>query len=152
MSRPALSIEPTRRSGSEDKVAAQLKAAGVEFGYENVVVPYTVPSREAKYKPDYPIPGTNILIEVKGHFGGKIDVKANSAKVRHKMLLVKEQHPEYDIRFVFDRASTKIYPRSPTTNAKWCETHGFKYSDKGLVPDAWIEEIKQQQRTAKRRK
>jgi hypothetical protein len=151
MPRPALSLETGHRSGSEDKVAAQLKAAGVEFGYENLVVPYTVPSRVAKYNPDFPIPGTNILIEVKGHFGGRIDVKQNSAKVRQKMLLVKEQHPEYDIRFVFDRASTKIYPGSPTTHAKWATDHGFKWADKGTVPDAWLEEIKTQQAASRRK-
>ena len=44
------------------------------------------------YTPDFYIPETNIYIEAKGHLD-KGD--------RVKMLLVKEQYPDLDIRFVF---------------------------------------------------
>ena len=148
--KPALSRR--YRSGLEEKLAKQLDEAGVEYEYESTKIPYTVPAREAKYIPDFPIPGTNILIEAKGHWGGGRfgGIKQASAEQRQKMLLLKEQHPHLDIRVVYERASTKIYPGSPTTNAQWAETHGFMWADKGTVPESWLTEIKQQQRKRKK--
>jgi hypothetical protein len=141
------------RSGLEEKIANQLDEAGVDYEYESIKIPYTVPAREAKYLPDFPIPGTNILIEGKGHWGGGKfgGIKQASAEQRQKMLLLKEQRPDLDIRIVYERASTKIYPGSPTSNADWATTHGFKHADKGTVPESWIEEIKQQQRKRKKK-
>ena len=136
------------RSGLEEKIANQLDAAGVEYDYESEKIEYVVPSRKAKYIPDFPIKGTNILIEGKGHWGGGKfgGIKQASAEQRQKMLLLREQRPDLDIRIVYERAATKIYPGSPTSNADWATTHGFKFADKGTVPDSWIEEIKQQQK------
>ena len=48
----------------------------------------------------------DIHLEVKGLF----DVQS-----RHKMLLVKQQHPDLDIRFVFSNANAPIYKGSPTS-------------------------------------
>jgi Phage endonuclease I len=139
-------IENDYRSGLEQKVAEQLKAAGIEAEYETYTIPYSVPAREAKYKPDFTANG--IILEAKGHFGGKgfrgrnFNMTANSAKERQKFALLKEQHPELDIRFVFERASAPIYKGSPTTHGKWATDHGFPWSDKGRVPPEWIEEMK----------
>lgn len=148
MAEPIL-LEASFRSTSERKVASQLDGAGIEYDFEGQIVPYTVPEREAKYKPDFPIRGTNILIEVKGRFGGgnpRFRAPASDgAKERQKLILLKEQHPELDIRIVFDRASTKIYKGSPTSYGKWATDHGFKWSDKGTVPPSWIAEILEQQ-------
>lgn len=137
------------KSGLEEKIAEQLTAAGIEFDYEGLTVPYVVPAREAKYKADFPILKTKIIIEGKGHFGGSAigrynNMKANSAQERQKFALLKEQHPDLDIRFVFSRAAAPIYKGSPTTHAAWAETHGFKWADK-TVPPEWIEELRQQQ-------
>jgi hypothetical protein len=146
MTKPALTLETGYRSSSEQKVAEQLDAAAVDYGYENQWVHYLVPERKAKYLPDFPIPGTNILIEVKGRFGGGNpkfrQPSSDGAKERQKMIFLKEQHPELDIRIVFDRAATPIYKGSPTTYGKWATDHGFKWSDKKTVPQAWIDEIK----------
>lgn len=147
--RPALARR--YRSGLEEKIANQLDAAGVDYEYESIKIPYLVPAREAKYIPDFPIPGTNILIEGKGHWGGGRfgGIKQASAEQRQKMLLLREQRPDLDIRIVYERAATKIYPGSPTTNSEWATTHGFKFADKGTVPESWIKEIKKQQRKKK---
>ena len=59
-----------------------------------------------------------------------------------KMLLVKEQHPEYEFRFIFTNSKAKISKVSNTTYGRWCEKNGFKYADK-LIPTEWIEEIKE---------
>ncbi len=61
---------------------------------------------------------------------------------RAKHLLVKAQHPNLDLRFVFSRSKAPLYKGSPTTYAMWCDKHGFKYADKD-VPDAWLKEATQ---------
>jgi hypothetical protein len=154
MPKPALKVALEKaelESGVRNKLEAgleqQLKSAGIEYGYETLKVPFTVPAREAKYVSDFSFRFSNIIIEGKGHFGGSgRDIAKNSAERRKKYLLVKEQHPELDIRFVFHRAKTPIYPRSPTTHGQWATDHGFKWSDKGVIPPAWIIEIQHQQK------
>lgn len=144
-------IEKPFRSGLEIKIAAQLDAAGIEYDYEGFTVPYEVPARTAKYKPDFPTKRTPIIIEGKGHFGANnfggrfSNMKENSVKERQKFALLKEQHPEIDIRFVFSRAAAPIYKGSKTTHAKWAEDHGFLWAEK-VMPQAWIDEIIEQQR------
>lgn len=119
------------RSGLEEKIASDLEDRKVPFEYETKKIKYTVPSREATYTPDFHLPN-GVIVEGKGIF----DVED-----RQKHLLIKEQHPELDIRFVFTRSSAPIRKGSPTTYASWCEKHGFKYADK-VIPQAWVEERK----------
>jgi hypothetical protein len=152
-------IETPYRSGLEKNIAAQLDAAGIQYGYETVSVPYEVPARMAKYLSDFPVDFVlqgkdgfeGIVIEGKGHFGANnygarfSNMKNNSAKERQKFVLLKEQHPKLDIRFVFSRASVPIYKGSKTTHAKWAADHGFRWAEKVIPPD-WIAEIKTLQR------
>jgi len=94
---------------------------------------YEIPSRTAKYTPDYYIKsksGKTIICESKGYF---------KTADRQKMLLVKAQHPDLDIRFIFSRSSTTISKKSRTTYGMWCEKHGFPYANK-LIPESWINE------------
>jgi Autographiviridae endonuclease I len=155
MSKPALTIEPTFRSGLEKKVAEQLDAGGVAYGFESQWIRYIVPEREAKYLPDFSFEGSNIVIEAKGRFGGgnpKFKQPAtDGAKERQKLILLKEQHPELDIRILFSRASTPIYPKSKTTYAKWATDHGFKWAEK-VVPPEWLADILQDIKQSKKRK
>lgn len=150
MTQPALSIEPTFRSGLEKKVAEQLEADGVVYGHESQWIRYTVPEREAKYLPDFSFARSPIIIEAKGRFGGGNprfkQSASDGAKERQKLILLKEQHPELDFRIVFQRASTPIYKGSKTTYGKWASDHGFTWSDNGVVPVAWKQEIKQSQK------
>lgn len=119
------------RSRLEERIADQLDEAGIRFQYENRKVKYTVPARHATYTPDFDL--TNFLIEAKGYF--------RSASDRQKLVLVKKDNPELDIRLVFQKANNPIYKGSPTTYAKWAEDHGFKWSDGGVIPDEWLKEI-----------
>jgi hypothetical protein len=140
-------IAATYRNPFEQKIADQLEQAGVAFDYEPTSLPVTIPARVAKYKPDFIPKNSNIIIEGKGAFGGgHSNYNASSAAARQKMLLVKEQYPDRDIRFVFSNANSKIYKGSSTTYAKWADDHGFAWSDKGKVPRQWIEEILRQQK------
>jgi hypothetical protein len=120
------------RSGLEDKAAAQIKAAGIELLYETDKVDYVVPERNAKYTPDFklPKPGGFFYVETKGIW----DVAD-----RQKHLLIRDQHPDLDIRFVFSNCNARLYKKSPTTYAAYCDKHGFVYSHK-TIPEEWLHE------------
>lgn len=117
------------RSGLEEAVANQMRRLGVTVEYEVLKVGYIKPARKAKYTPDFALPN-GIVIETKGRF---------LTEDRQKHLLVKEQHPKLDIRFVFSNSNAKISKGSRTTYAAWCTKHGFMYADR-LVPVEWVNE------------
>lgn len=117
------------RSGLESAVYEDLKANGVDAEYEAHKVHFTYPPRDAKYTPDFVLPN-GIIIETKGRF-----VVAD----RKKHLIIQEQHPDLDIRFVFSNSRNRISKGSKTTYAMWCEKYGFKYADK-LIPKTWLKE------------
>lgn len=141
-----LKIEATPRNDFEAAGAAQLKAAGIAFRYENERIPVNIPARTAAYIPDFVPDDTNIILEFKGRFGGvgKHGDEKSGAQVRAKMVLTKAQHPERDIRFVFQNPNNRIYKGSKTTYAKWADDHGFKWAHKTIPPE-WIKEILKQQ-------
>lgn len=117
------------RSGLEEAIAVDLTSKGVGFTFEELVIPYVKPAKPAKYTPDFVL-SNGIIIESKGRF---------LTEDRQKHILVKTQHPELDIRFVFSNSKTKISKRSKTTYADWCIKNGFLYADKE-IPDAWLKE------------
>jgi hypothetical protein len=127
-------LETSYRNTFEQKIATQLEEGGVKFTYETLKLSVAYPPRVGKYTPDF-ICGNSIIIEGKGYF-------YNQAADRQKLILAKEQHPELDIRIVFQNANTKIYKGSKTTYGQWASDHGFKWADKGIVPPAWIKEMK----------
>lgn len=121
------------RSGLESTVHAQLIGAGLDVEYESERIEYVKPARKSKYTPDFPIKtasGKKVYIETKGRF---------TTEDRQKHLLIKEQHPHLDIRFVFSNSRARISKQSATSYADWCNKHGFRFHDK-VVPAAWIKE------------
>ena len=117
------------RSGLEEATAEALTAKGVSYKYEELVIPYIDPAKNRKYTPDFELPN-GIIIETKGRF---------LVVDRQKHIKIKEQHPDYDIRFVFSNAKGRLNKLSKTTYAMWCEKNGFLYADK-TIPDEWLEE------------
>lgn len=118
------------RSRLEEYVAAQLKRQKIKVEYEPFKLDYVIPSSKHKYTTDFLIVGTNKLIEVKG----KLD-----AETRKKMLLIKEQHPEWQICFIFGRASNKLSKNSKTTYAMWADKNNFLWIDKTqAIPKGWL--------------
>lgn len=117
------------RSPLELRVGRGLASRGVVFNYETLKVPYVVPQRDAKYTPDFILPN-GIVVEAKGLF---------DAKDREKLILVKAQHPDLDIRLVFQSAATRIYPGSDTTVTMWADKHGFPFAIKE-IPNEWLAE------------
>lgn len=117
------------RSGLEAEVFDALKKrlGDGAVKYEPFKLRYTVPSREATYTPDFVLPN-GIVVETKGHF---------AAADRQKHLLLAKQHPDLDVRFLFSRATSRIYSGSTTTCAEWCAKHGFLFAQ-GRVPEDWL--------------
>ena len=124
-------LEHGFRSGLEDKVAAELEEQGVPVVYEDPssVIQYTKPETKHRYTPDFVLPN-GIIVETKGRF-----ITAD----RKKHLLIKAQHPEKDIRFVFSNSRQRISKQSKTTYGMWCEKYGFQYADKS-IPEEWLKE------------
>lgn len=121
----------TYRSGLEEKINSQLRDHNIDGLYELHYLKYIVPASEHKYTPDFILPN-GIIIESKGVW---------DAEDRKKHLLIKSQHPDLDIRFVFSRSKSPIYKGSKTTYASFCEAHGIQYADK-LIPEEWLKEPK----------
>ena len=120
------------RSGLEAEVGKQIEENGHPVLFETDKIPYVVPTRNAKYKPDFKLfrkDGSFFYVETKGLF---------ETKDRQKHVLLKEQGAP-EVRFVFSRSKSKISKTSPTTYGKWCADHGFKYADKS-IPDDWFNE------------
>lgn len=121
------------RSGLEEDVQEQLKSIGCKATYESIKIEWEDLSYR-KYTPDFLLPN-GIIIETKGLF---------TAEDRRKHLLVKKQHPELDIRFVFTSANRKLSKKSKTTYGEWCTKYGFPYANK-LIPEEWIAEPTKQE-------
>lgn len=118
------------RSGLEETIAKKLSADNVAFEYEKLKINFTQPEKKRSYTPDFQLLSNGIIIESKGRF---------LVADRLKHLWVKEQYPEYDIRFVFSNSKAKLSKASKTTYGMWCDKHGFKYADRE-IPKSWIME------------
>ena len=117
------------RSGLEGSNAQLLEREKVPVLYEQFKIRYIVPQSFHTYTPDFELPN-GIIIETKGVW---------DAKDRAKMLLVRAQYPDLDIRMVFSRSKAPIAKGSKTTMAQFCEANGIKYADK-LIPLEWLKE------------
>ena len=116
------------RSGLEEDIDTTLKSHNINGEYEQHTIRYTKPATQHTYTPDFRLPN-GIYIETKGRF---------VTEDRKKHVLIKSQHPELDIRFVFQNSKNKIRKGSKTTYADWCAKHGFQFADK-TIPSAWLE-------------
>ena len=120
-----------RRSMAEVRFDSEyIEGHRVEAHYELSQFEYHVDEIK-KYTPDWTLftkSGLEIYIEYKGVLDGA---------TRKKMKLVKKQHPELDIRFVFEQASNKIMKTSKTTYGMWADQWGFPWADNEL-PKEWL--------------
>ena len=114
------------RSNFELSIAKKLSSKKIPYEYEQMRLTYIPKPRT--YTPDFHLTKQNIIIEAKGYFD-KGD--------RVKMLLIKEQHPDLDIRIVFLNARNKIYKGSKTTYGAWAEKNGFEWAE-GSIPEEWL--------------
>ena len=118
------------RSRSEEYIYYFLKDLKIPIRYEDCKIKYSW-VEDKKYTPDFILPN-GIILEVKGWF---------TLDDRKKHLFIKEQHPNNDIRFVFDNPNKKLYKRGKMTYAGWCEKHKFLYCKKtDGIPRTWLNE------------
>jgi len=119
----------TSRSGLEARVMSNLDKRGVTYEYEPCKFPYVV---ERGYVPDLLI--GNIYIEVKGYF---------RQDAQRKMRSMKQQHPDLDIRFLFQKASSTVQGAkrrkdgTKMTCKEWAVKYGFEWAE-GEIPEEWI--------------
>jgi hypothetical protein len=126
------------KSGFEAKIAEQLNSHDLQAKelYEKTTIKYTVPARDSRYTVDWSLPN-GILVESKGRW---------TAADRKKHLLVKQQHPELDLRIVFQSSKNKISKGSKTTYADFCDKHGIVWAEK-TIPESWYTETPKTQPT-----
>lgn len=117
------------RSGLEEKVAEFLTSKGVKFTFETLKVSYVKPETKHTYTPDF-ILDNGIIIETKGRW---------LLDDRKKHLLIRKQHPNLDIRILFQNANAKISKGSKTSYADFCEKHNIPYAHRE-IPEAWLKE------------
>ena len=104
------------RSGLELKVSDYLKELNVDLAYRT-------------YTPDFVL-SNGIIIETKGMF---------TAADRRKHLAIKKQHPNLDIRFVFESSRRKLRKGAKSTYGEWCIKYDFRYYDR-IIPEDWLKE------------
>lgn len=118
-------------NGFEASIYKQLTASRniKKLSFEAEEIKYTVPAVPAVYTPDFVIEltdGRTIYLETKGYL---------RPEHKKKMQLVRKQHPDLDIRIVFQRDHR--LPHSKVTYTKWAEKTGYP-SSVGQVPKEWF--------------
>ena len=109
--------EKKRRSKLELKFEEIIKEFDVAYDYEVTKIPYTIPESNHNYTVDWTFIN-GLLVETKGYL--------SDHKERYKYVLLKQQHPDLDLRFVFDNPN-KLCGGTKMTHAKWAEKYGFRY-------------------------
>ena len=117
--------EPKFRSNLERNIADLLTGLGVSYEYESEKLSYTI---EHNYTPDFVLPNYTYL-EAKGYW---------APEDRRKILAVKKDNPEVDIRMVFQSPYNTISKKSKTTYAQWCERHDIPWSSYQEIPIEWL--------------
>jgi hypothetical protein len=84
---------PRRRSKLEERFELILKDFDVSYEYEVTKIDYIIPESSHTYTVDWTVLNGR-LIETKGYLSDHAE--------RRKYVLLKEQHPDLDLRFVFD--------------------------------------------------
>ena len=113
------------RSGLEERVADLLVDLGVKYEYESTKVDYVI---SHIYTPDFVLPN-GVILECKGYW---------DAADRRKIKTVKQQHPELDLRMVFQAPFNTISKKSKTTYAKYCEKLGIPWCSFANIPIKWL--------------
>ena len=116
------------RSGLELKVSQYLDNYRIKYKYEAIKIEWEDLAYRT-YTPDFVLKN-NIIIETKGMF---------TAADRRKHLCIRKQHPELDIRFVFENSRRKLRKGAKSTYGQWCIKYGFQYYDR-IIPENWLKE------------
>ena len=113
------------RSTLEQRIATLLMTLGVSYEYESEKIPYVI---EHHYTPDFVLPN-HVYLEAKGYW---------APEDRRKVLAVKKDNPDMDLRMVFQSPYNTISKRSKTTYAQWCEKHEIPWTHFHDIPLDWL--------------
>ena len=113
------------RSGLEEKVASLFEELGVIYEYESTQIPYII---QHNYTPDFKLIN-GIYLETKGYW---------DANDRRKIKAVKQQHPDIDLRMVFQNPYNTISKRSKTTYAQYCDKLSIPWTSFTNIPIDWL--------------
>ena len=116
------------RSGLELKTAKYLDDLLIKYKYEKVKIEWEDLTYRT-YTPDFVL-YNGIIIETKGMF---------TAADRKKHLAIKKQHPQLDIRFVFENSNRRLRKGAKTRYYQWCNRYDFDYYDR-IIPEEWLKE------------
>ena len=114
------------RSRFEADFSRDLRERGIKATYEPTKITYVPKPR--KYTPDFYLTEYGFYIETKGYL-------TSLDRTKHK--LIKSQHPDIDIRFIFQNARNLLRNHSKTTYGDWCDNYGFMYAEKRM-PTEWM--------------
>ena len=113
-------------------ISALRRNKKIQVEYEPEKWPYVMPASTHQYTPDVKIilpSGAVIYVELKGKLDGA---------TRKKMILVREQHPDKDLRIVFMRNNT-LSKTSKTRYMDWATKAGYVCAV-GTIPSSWLKE------------
>lgn len=113
------------RSGLEERIADLFSNLGVVYEYEPIRIAYTL---QCNYTPDFVLPN-GVHIEAKGLW---------ESADRRKILQVKKDNPDLDLRMVFQSPYNKIYKGSKTTYSMFCEKHNIPWAAFHSIPIEWL--------------
>ena len=113
------------KSKLEERVADLLTNLGVSYEYESTKVPYTI---QHNYLPDFVL-SNHVYLEAKGYW---------EPSDRRKVLAVKRDNPDIDLRMVFQAPYNKISKKSKTTYAQWCDKHEIPWTAYHEIPLDWL--------------
>ena len=117
--------EPKFRSKLEKNIADLLEQLGVSYLYESEKLSYTI---EHNYTPDFVLPNYKYL-EAKGYW---------APEDRRKILAVKRDNPDIDLRMIFQSPYNTISKKSKTTYAQWCDKHDIPWTSYKDIPIDWL--------------
>ena len=106
-----------RRSKLEENFEYLLNDLQVQYKYEDTKLTYIVPESKHTYLIDWALPN-NIYVETKGYL--------SDHQERTKYLLIKQQYPELDLRFVFSDCN-KLCGGTKYSHGTWASKNGFQY-------------------------
>jgi hypothetical protein len=114
-----------RSMGEVRYSAREHEETGIPYEYEPDTFPYHV-EETRNYTPDFKYRKKTrakkfFYVEYKGVL---------TVADRKKAKLFREQYPDVEFYFVFEKPNNKINKASKTTYAMWCDQHGFGWSDK----------------------
>ena len=113
------------KSKLEERIATLFVTLGVKYEYESEKISYTI---QHNYYPDFILPN-HVYLEAKGYW---------APADRRKILAVKKDNPDMDLRMVFQAPYNKINKKSKTTYAMWCEKHDIPWTSYHDIPIEWL--------------